>query len=76
MVNTCKCNFGLSMLCSRASSFPRKEGGIYVLAGLSPSSQKVRFLLNAPWQAKLARKIQQKVSLTYSLQRKSIFNHF
>jgi hypothetical protein len=37
--------------------FPRKEGGIEVLAGLAPSSQTVGSLLRTPWLAKPVGKI-------------------
>jgi hypothetical protein len=38
-------------------TFPRKEGGIKVLAGLVPSSQTAGSLFRTPWLANLARKM-------------------
>jgi hypothetical protein len=56
---TCKCIFVLGMPHSCAGVFPRKKGGICLLAGLAPSSQTVGSLLRRPLPGLPARKIQQ-----------------
>jgi hypothetical protein len=47
--------------------FPRKEGGIQVLAGLAPLSQSVGAVLRTTWPGKPTIKIEQNVSLANSL---------
>ncbi len=56
------------MLQGWTGAFPRKEGGIKVLADLAPYSQRVGSLLRTPLSGKSARKIWQKVSSANSLQ--------
>jgi len=47
---TRKCIFGVGMPCRYAGMFQEREGGIQVLAGLAPSSQRVGSLLRTPGQ--------------------------
>jgi hypothetical protein len=46
-----------------AGAFFGQQGGIWVLAGLALSSQKLGYLLSTHWLVKPIRKIQQKMSL-------------
>jgi hypothetical protein len=52
--------WGVGTMHGCASAFPRKEGGIQVLAGLAPSSQIVRSLLRTTLPASQHRKIHPK----------------
>jgi hypothetical protein len=38
------------------ATFHREEGGIWVLAGLAPSSQTLGSLLRTPWSEKIGEK--------------------
>jgi hypothetical protein len=57
-VNPCKHIFGLGIQCDCLHIFPRKEGGIQVLACLAPSNLTVASLFRISWAAKPARTIQ------------------
>ncbi len=50
------------------TTFPGKEGGIHVLAGLALSSQTVESLLSISWPAKPTGKFWQNVTSANSLQ--------
>jgi hypothetical protein len=51
------------MLHGNMGTFPSKENGIQVLAGLASSSQTVGYLFRTQWLVKLAGQIWQHVSL-------------
>jgi hypothetical protein len=48
--------------------FPRKEGGIQVLAGIAPNSQTIRYLFRTPGQQSKPEKNQQKLISANSFQ--------
>jgi hypothetical protein len=54
--NSCKCILRVGMPCGCAGTFPRKEGGMQVLAGLAPSSQTTVYLLTTAWLEKIGKK--------------------
>jgi hypothetical protein len=54
-IYTCKCILRVGVPCSCAGTFPSKEGGMQVLAGLAPSSQTTVYLLTTAWLKKLAK---------------------
>jgi hypothetical protein len=50
-------------------SFPKKEVGIWVLAGLATYSQTIRSLLRNPWLPKLIRKNKKKFGKFTSMEK-------
>jgi hypothetical protein len=59
--NICKCTFGVDMFCIYTGTFPARESGKQVLAGLAPSSQTIESLLIIPFPTKPEGKNWQKV---------------
>jgi hypothetical protein len=63
---------GEGMPHSCMGDFPRKEGGIQVLAGIAPNSQTIRYLFRTPGQQSKPEKNQQKLISANSFQWKKI----